>query len=44
MSKGKEIKKAKSAVITIGEGRGFVVNGRAYFARGNPIAQNPEST
>jgi hypothetical protein len=26
--------KAKSAVITVGEGRGFVVNGRAYFADG----------
>jgi hypothetical protein len=34
MSKGKEIKEAKSAVITVGEGRGFVVNGRAYFADG----------
>src|ERR1700734_3010387 len=26
--------KAKSAVITVGEGRGFVVNGRAYFPDG----------
>jgi hypothetical protein len=26
--------KATSAVITVGEGRGFVVNGRAYFADG----------
>jgi hypothetical protein len=25
---------AKSAVITVGDGRGFVVNGRAYFADG----------
>jgi hypothetical protein len=28
------LNKAKSAVITVGDGRGFVVNGRAYFADG----------
>jgi hypothetical protein len=28
--------KAKSAVITVGDGRGFVVNGRTYFPGGPP--------
>jgi hypothetical protein len=29
-----QLDKAKSAVIKVGDGRGFVVNGRAYFADG----------
>ena len=29
-----KLDEAKPAVITVGEGRGFVVNGRAYFADG----------
>jgi hypothetical protein len=29
-----QLDKAKAAVIRVGDGRGFVVNGRAYFADG----------